>query len=110
MTQPGFDFSGEQLKEQGAAAAVVHADGVHLEWSDYAISLLEEFARGRETFSSDDFRQQVAGVLPDPPSLNAFGGLFISASRSGIIEHVGYVKSQRASAHSRVVGLWKLAA
>lgn len=101
---------GEKLKESGAAAALRNADVSHMEWSDYALALLENFARGRETFSSDDFRKQVAGVLPDPPSLNAFGGLFISASRGGIIQHVGYVKSRRRSAHSRVVGLWKLAA
>jgi len=110
VTQQGFDFSGEQLKEQGAEAAVLHADGVHLKWSDYAISLLEGFARGRAPFSSDDFRKHVAGVLPDPPCLNAIGGLFIRASRSGILEHVGYVKSHRRSAHSRVVGLWRSAA
>jgi hypothetical protein len=110
VIQQGFDFSGEQLKEHGAAAAVHHADSVHLEWSDYALLLLKDFARGRAQFSADDFRKQVNGVLPDPPSCNAIGGLFLKASKAGVIIHAGYVKSNRAAAHSRIVGLWKAAA
>lgn len=108
MTQTGFDFTaGEALKESGMAAVLASADVANFSWTDYALSLLGGFARsGVREFSSDDFRAHYIGTLPDPPNANSFGALFNRAAKSGIIRHVGYVKSCRSAAHRRVVGVW----
>ena len=109
MTQQGFDFSGVELKEQGTEAALQHADKVHMNWSDFALALLESFARGRAPFTAEDFRKHFTGVLPDPPSCNAIGAMFSRAAKAGILQHSGYTLAQRRAARSRVLRVWQAA-
>lgn len=101
---------GQILKEDGMAAALHSADRALPRWTDQAMACLNEYARGQYRFTSDGFREKYKDVLPDPPSFNCFGALFNKAARDGVIVQVGYVKSRRASAHKRVVGLWQAAA
>jgi hypothetical protein len=98
---------GETLKQNGMAAALQSADKTIPRWTDHALVLLNEYARGKKQITSDGFRAECKGLLPDPPSLNSFGALFSRAAKAGIIEQVGFVKSRRPSAHSRVLGLWQ---
>lgn len=111
MTQMGLDFTaGESLKEMGMSSVLASADAANFNWTDYALSLLEYFAKSVRQFSSDEFRAHFVNHLPEPPHPNAFGALFNRAAKAGIIRHVGYIKSVRASAHRRVVGVWQVAA
>ncbi len=109
MTQMGLDFSGESLKEAGINQVLAHTEADTPDWTECAFSLLEAFARRVGRFSSDEFREYVAGILPEPPHVNAYGGLFSRAARAGIIKSVGYVKATRAAAHRRVVTVWQMA-
>lgn len=109
MTQMGLDFTaGESLKESGISAVLASADAANFNWTDYALSLLEYFAKSVREFSSDEFRAHFVNQLPEPVHCNAYGALFSVAAKRGIIKHIGYVKSKRTSAHARIVSLWSL--
>lgn len=63
-------------------------------------------ARVRQTFTTDD-------VLKSDPSLESitekrvFGAVLLRLSRSGMIEPVGYVQSDRRTSHARPKRLWR---
>lgn len=110
MTRIGLDFSaGESLKESGISAVLASVDATDSSWTGHALSLLEYFAKSVREFSSDEFRAHFVNQLSEPSHYNAYGALFSVAAKRGIIKHIGYVKSKRAPAHSRVVGVWQVA-
>lgn len=110
MVQTVFDFNrGLELRDAGCAAVLAGAERDTPDWVSSALSILESFAKGKERFTSDDFRAFAAGILPDPPHYNAFGALFNAAAKAGMIQRVGFTKARRAPAHGRVLGVWAAA-
>jgi hypothetical protein len=100
----------EQLRDYGAGLADTVRDvGAQTaldfasEWSGAAAKALRTLAAGGSAFSAEDVRDLVG----DPPTPNAFGALFLTASRAGLIEPVGIAKSRRIQRHSSWIRMWR---
>lgn len=93
---PGEATHGAQLADQNADAG----------WRGDAWRALETLAWSGRPFTADDLLKLVQ--LPDAPC--RVGGLFMAASRSGLIECVGAVPSRRASRHGGLQRQWRGAA
>ena len=102
MTQAGlFDAAqGERNRLAGMQRAAEGRDG----WLAYARSVAVRIAREWGCVSSDDL--WAAGITPPPnTSSNIFGSVFAGDSR---FVFMGYVKSQRPSAHRNLLRVWRL--
>ncbi|MGH2595798.1 MAG: hypothetical protein ACRDH7_07520 [Actinomycetota bacterium] len=81
-------------------AAEISAGEWRQTW-EQAIRLLASIG---DPFTSDDVRA-IAGDPWDHP--NACGSLFNRAARAGVIERIGYRKSERPRLHSHPLTLWR---
>lgn len=74
-------------------------------WQDTARQAIRAVAETRSTFTIDDLRED--GLVPDPvnPS-SAWGAAVSGAANAGEIKCVGYRRSRRKSAHSRIISVW----
>jgi hypothetical protein len=100
----------EQLRDYGAGLADTVRDvgaqaalAFDRDWSDAAADALRKLAARGMTFSAEDVRDLVG----DPPTPNAFGAVFLQASRAGVIEPVGFVKSRRIQRHRSWTQTWR---
>jgi hypothetical protein len=85
-------------REAGEQAALSFAR----EWADVGWDALVDLARSGRHFSADDL---VAEVGP-APSPGAIGALIRQASRTGLIEAIGYQTSKRVSRHDGLQRVW----
>lgn|GEM_PF-4133388 len=75
-------------------------------WRMAARDRMKELAESGTSFTADDITD-VCGLPPVTGSPNAVGGLFIVASRAGLIEAVGVSRSRRPSRHAGLQRCWK---
>lgn len=103
-----IDFTAARAaRDAGIAAAVEHADHVEPKWSDTAYDFLVGYLPSVETLTSEDVREASRGVVSDPPSLRAWGGVFMRAARAGLIERAGYGTARDPKVHCNVVTVWR---
>lgn len=97
----GCSCAGNVLKFEAVARVDAAAD------PDLRAMVDEEIRRaaaGGLTFSANDFRDQ----LPDDVG-PLMGARFLAASKAGLIVHVGYEQSTKASTHAHDVKTWRAA-
>lgn len=90
---------GERIKAEGVAQVAEN----NAEWMTTAVNAIRLMASGPLTFTAEDLR----AFLPAPKSPNAWGAAFSVAAKQGLIEACGYTVNKLASAHGRVVRVWK---
>jgi hypothetical protein len=99
--------TGEILRDKGIAKAVNHADEVHEDWQKKALDFLYLYARAHDRFSGEMVRQEAKGIVPDPPSLRAWGAVLLQGSRRGWTRQVGFIHVQNERAHRANAALWE---
>ncbi len=52
-------------------------------------------------------RLEAKGIVPEPPSLRAWGAVLLSAAKRGWIRQVGYVHVDNPKAHKANAALWE---
>ena len=72
-------------------------------WRDGAYRKLVMLATSGRIFTAD----HLLDGLPEPDQPCCVGGLFMAASKSGLIECVGATPSRRASRHGGLVRMWR---
>lgn len=98
-------FSGESLKAIGIQKVLSH----NADWSDLVIEQIRRLGSEKQTFTAEDLRKACGNAgIPHPKHHNGWGAVFRKASQSKIIVCVGNDKNHMASAHSRIVGSWRL--
>lgn len=108
MNQVCIDFTAaRRARDEGIARAVDHADAVAPKWSDRAYDFLTAYLRANERLTSEDVREAAQGIVPAPPSLRAWGGVFQRAARAGLIERAGYDTARDPKVHMNVVTVWR---
>ena len=106
--QIDIDFDAARAaRDAGIAMAIDHADAVEPRWSDYAFAFLTDYALTHETFTSEDVREASAGVVTEPPSLRAWGGVFMRAAKRGMLLREGYANARDPKVHCNVVTVWR---
>lgn len=99
-------MTGEELKQKGMQQALDNANNTYFLWSDIAYSFLEEFAKNNKVFMIEDVRNAASGLIPDPPSQRAWGGI-IQRAKSKLIKHIGYNSVKNPAAHKTPASVWQ---
>jgi hypothetical protein len=74
------------------AQAEHHANHTAPSWTEQAAAFLASYAEAHETFTGEDVVAAAHGVVPDPPTTRAWGGIFHAASHRGDIVKTGDTK------------------
>jgi hypothetical protein len=82
-------------RDAGIAAALEHAEAERPQWSDVAIMFLTRYARNHATFISEDVTAAAAEFGLRTVQPKAWGAVFLTAARGGIIVKAGYGISNR---------------
>jgi hypothetical protein len=93
----------ERLKTLGQGLAIEGAE----RWHDAALRWISKHPAG-EVLSADDLVDAIG--LPnvsDTNRNNAVGACITAAAKSGLIERVGWKKSERKLGHGRVIAVWR---
>jgi len=108
MNQINIDFSAAQnARDSAIKIAIDHADRVVPNWSEQAFHFLAAYLPKVETLTSEDVRDACINIVPAPPSLRAWGGVFMRAAKAGLITRHGYATARDPKVHCNVVTLWK---
>lgn len=104
MEVPGQLELGQELRDQGMDLVQGH----NAEWSARALDELATLAHARPTLTADTLRDRMALLDDQPAHHNAYGAVFATAARMGLLERTGVaVQSTRADAHARRLTLWR---
>lgn len=98
-----------ELKDAGIAKALAHADAVEPGWHERAMALALQFAaRDGAPFRGEEVRAWVEhdGLLPPPPHVNAWGGVFRHLARRGYIGEIGFDNATSPKSHGRLTRIW----
>lgn len=96
-----------QLRDQGMAHAVEHADECVAGWGETAYRAVREFISRRERherFTTEDVREWAK--LEEPPDRRAWGAVMMRAVRGGLIHKAGYRPHRDPSRHKGVSTVW----
>lgn len=101
-------FTPQALRDAGMAIAAESAEHKEPGWNDKAFELLKDFIKGRTSdFLCEDFRSYCeAHDLTAPPSLRAYGGIIMRASKRGLIRKVGHAQVKNPKAHMANAARW----
>lgn len=101
--------TGADLRDDGISRAVTNAEDRTPGWSEMALCLLSEFLSSKKTsFLAEEYRLFArAKGLPKPPHDRAFGAIFVTAARRGMITRVGYEATTNPKAHRTPASLWR---
>jgi hypothetical protein len=103
-----FEKTGQQLRDEGMQKAEDNANQKTPEWSWYAYKFLLSFIRNHNTFMVEEVRESAKGIIPEPPSKRAWGGIVVRAAKNGFIERAGYGKVKNPKAHCTPATLWRV--
>lgn len=94
-----------RLRDDGIRESAAHAEDLASGWGASAYRVLCDYARGRaEQFTSEDFRDFLAGIKFPVPVPKALGAVFQKAARAGVIKRVGFGTSKHR--HLSPCPLW----
>lgn len=101
-------FEGERLRDKGITQAVTHADYQNEKWSENAYTFLLRYIRNNKEFMTEDARNASLGIIPEPPSARAWGGIIVKAAKNGLIERIGYRNVKNSKAHCTPAAVWRV--
>lgn len=84
-------------RDDGIRRARAHAEEVVCDWTATALQHLRAWAPGRAAFLAEDFRDAMAGVLPEPPDGRAWGAVFQQAAREHVVRRAGYAPAKSSN-------------
>lgn len=100
-------ISGETRRDMGIAKAIDHADKVYDKWSDKAFDFLLKYLQSSTEFMVEDIRKASIGIVPEPPSLRAWGGIIVRAAKANLIKRIGFKNVQNEKAHCTPASVWQ---
>lgn len=101
-------FKSIQLRDKGIEQAIDNAEATHDNWGDLAYSFLIGYAMLHTQFMAEDVRVSSIGIVPEPPSKRAWGGVFVRAKKSGLIKSVGFGCVKNPKAHRTPATVWEV--
>ncbi len=71
--------TGRTLRDKGEWQALRHANKMQKEWQQHALDFLRVYAQKHDQFACEEVRDRARGFVPTPPSLRAWGSIFVIA-------------------------------
>ena len=96
-------FDAQTLRDAGINQALDHAGE---NWPERAYAFLLDYLRDHPTFMAEDVRTASHGVIQEPPSQRAWGGVIVRAARAGHIQRSGYRQVKNTKAHCTPAAVW----
>jgi len=100
-------INGELLKQAGIQQSLFTAEKKYNGWRDKAFDFLIGFAEKNNFFLTEDVRRASAGIIPEPPSLRAWGGVVVRARKAKIVEFAYTATVKNPNAHKCFASVWK---
>lgn len=100
--------SGEDLRDEAIQRALDHADQEAEKWSDHAYEFLLKYMEEHPTFMTEDVRLASSGIIPEPPSQRAWGGIVRRASQAGLIMSTRTQSVKNPAAHCANAAVWSV--
>jgi len=100
--------NGAELRDKGIKKALDNANNTHNKWSDKAYDFLLKYIKYQNQFMTEDVRIASEKAIPKPPSNRAWGSVILRASRSGLINRVGFANVKNAKAHKTPASVWRV--
>lgn len=107
--------TGEELRDAGIQQAIDHAEEVEPGWKDQAYEHLERYINDYlPRLRLDEFMAEEARLwsheqgLSRPPTARAWGGVFLKASKRGLIQKIGTRTVKNPAAHCANAAVWKV--
>lgn len=97
---------GEKLRDLGIKQSLENAEDKFENWGLLAYSFLLLYIKENDTFMAEDVRAASEGIIPDPPSKRAWGGIFVKAKKNKIIKSIGFSSVKNPKAHRTPATLW----
>lgn len=98
-------------RTQGMLSAELHANAVQNNWSDLAYDALARFCLALDTpdrtFLAEDVRQFAEDEHLETAEARAWGAIFRSAVRNGLIEKAGFAPAKSSNLSPKI--LWRVA-
>lgn len=106
LTGDLFAQTGPELKEKGQKQVIANEQEA---WKRAAMDVVRHCAQRFAAITADDVRNRASSIgLPEPHHCNAWGAIFTSAAREGIIlRTTNVVESNIPRSHSRALRVWK---
>ena len=101
-------MTGTELRDEGMAAAVAHANQESPNWIDVAFAYLRGYALIHKEFMAEEVRAASHGLVPEPPSKRAWGAVFMRAAKENILKRKGFRNVTNPKAHSTPATLWEV--
>ncbi len=101
-------FESNQNRDKGINQSLENAENNTNNWSKLAYKFLLEYSKSNKEFMAEDVRIASTGIVPEPPSKRAWGGVFVRAKINGIIYSNGYSKVSNPKAHRTPATLWRV--
>ena len=94
--------------QRGIKKAIDHAEEVEPNWSEQAYEFLTQYVSENRcgNFMAEDVRIASIGIVPEPPSNRAWGGIIRRAANSDLIMNNGYAKTSNPKAHGTPAAVW----
>lgn len=89
---------------EGMVKAIEHAERETPGWKDWATEFLVDFSKSHSIFLAEDVVTASVAAVPPPPDNRAWGGVFNSASRKGLIVNAGFARAK--SSNNSFKALW----
>ena len=102
-----FSDSGEVLRDEGIQKAMIHANIAVGMWTELAFNFLRTYIRSNREFMAEDVRNASIGIISEPPSDRAWGGIFVRAAKNGLIKRKGFQNVKNVKAHCTPATLWE---
>jgi hypothetical protein len=99
-------FKGNELRDYGIKRSFENAENKHLNWGGVAYSFLLKYIIDHKEFLAEDVRIASEDIVPEPPSLRAWGSIFVMAKKNKIIKSIGYREVKNPKAHRTPATLW----
>ena len=99
---------GAELRDKGIKQSLDNANNTHDRWSDKAYDFLLKYIKYQYEFMTEDVRVASEKAIPKPPSNRAWGSVILRASRSGLINRVGFANVKNAKAHKTPASVWRV--
>ncbi len=105
--QTHIDFSKVAMLK-GLQKAEDHANAVHNNWSDDAYKFLTLFITHKKgDFMVEDVRTASKYIVPEPPSMRAWGAIILRAAKARMIKKVGIRAVKNLKAHKANASVWR---